>query len=124
MLSKGFNRPGVSSWGMTILFVKKNDGSTRMCIDYHQLNKVMIKNKYPLPRIEDLFDQLSGASIFSKIDLRSGYYQIKIKSEDMPKIAFRSRYGLYEFLVMPFGLTNEPTVFMDLMNRFFKPYLD
>ena len=123
-LDKGFIRPSTSPWGALVLFVKNKDGSMCMCIDYRHLNKVTVRNKYPLPRIDDLFDQLQGASVFSKIDLRFGYHQLKIKDDDVPKSALRTRYGHFEFLVMPFGLINAPTVFMDLMNRVFHPYLD
>ncbi|GJU64580.1 putative nucleotidyltransferase, ribonuclease H [Tanacetum coccineum] len=121
---KGFIRPSSSSWGAPILFVKKKDGSFRMCIDYRELNKLTVKNHYPLPRIDDLFDQLQGSSIYSKIDLRSGYHQLRVREEDIPKIAFRTRYRHYKFRVMPFGLTNAPAMFMDLMNHVCKPYLD
>ncbi|GKF16632.1 putative reverse transcriptase domain-containing protein, partial [Tanacetum coccineum] len=121
---KGFIRPSSSPWGAPILFVKKKDGSFRMCIDYRELNKLTVKNHYPLPRINDLFDQLQGYGIYSKIDLRSGYHQLRVREEDIPKTAFRTRYGHYEFQFMPFGLTNAPTVFMDLRNRVCKSYLD
>jgi len=106
------------------LLVKKKDGSMRLCIDYHQLNKVTIKNRYPLPRIDDLMDQLVGAHVFSEIDLRSGYHQIKVKDEDMQKTAFRTRYGHYEYKVMPFGVNKAPGVFMEYMNRIFHAYMD
>ena len=106
-----------------MLLVKKKNGTIKLCVDYHQLNKVMIKNKYHLPRIDDLMDQLVGACVSSKIGLRSGYHQIRVKSKDIPKTAFRTRYGHYEYLVMPFGVTNAPGVFMDYINRVFHPYL-
>ncbi|GKF02899.1 putative reverse transcriptase domain-containing protein [Tanacetum coccineum] len=121
---KGFIRPSSSPWGAPILFVKKKDGSFRMCIDYQELNKLMVKNRYSLPRIDDLFDQLQGSSVYSKIDLKSGYHQLRVREKDILKTVFRTRYGYYEFQVMPFGLTNAPAVFMDLMNRVWKPYMD
>lgn len=124
LLEKNFIRPSVSPWGAPVLLVKKKDGSMRLCVDYRQLNKVTIKNKYPLPRIGDLMDQLVGASVFSKIDLRSGYHQIKVKDEDVQKTVFRTRYEHYEYSVMPFGVTNAPGVFMEYMNRIFHEYLD
>lgn len=124
LLDKGFIRPCCSPWGAPVLFVKKKDGSFRLCIDYRELNRVTVKNKYPLPRIEDLFDQLQGANVFSKIYLCSGYHQLRVKEADVHKTAFRTRYGHYEFFVMSFRLTNAPAIFMDLMNRVFQPYLD
>nr|GEY41890.1 putative reverse transcriptase domain-containing protein [Tanacetum cinerariifolium] len=113
---KGFIRPSSSPWGDPVLFVKKKDGSFCMCIDYRELNKLTIKNRYPLPRIDDLFDQLQGSSVYSKIDLRSGYHQLRVREKDILITALRARYGHYEFQVMSFGLTNAPAVFMDLMN--------
>ncbi|GJV75725.1 putative reverse transcriptase domain-containing protein [Tanacetum coccineum] len=122
--NRGFIRTSSSSWGAPVLFVKKKDGSFRMCIDYRELNKLTVKNRYPLPRIDDLFDQLQGSRVYSKIDLRSGYHQLRVREEDISKTTFRTHYGHYEFQVMPFGLTNALAVFMDLMNQVCKPYLD
>jgi hypothetical protein len=119
LLNKGFIRPSSSPWGAPVIFVDKKDGTQRMCVDYRSLNEVTIKNKYPLPRIDDLFDQLRSACVFSKIDLRSGYYQLKIQNSDIPKTTFITRYGLYEYTVMSFGLTNAPAYFMYLMNKVF-----
>jgi hypothetical protein len=124
LAEKGFIRPSSSPWGALVLFVKKKDGSFRMCIDYRELNKLTVKNRYLLPSIDDLFDQLQGPSVYSKIDLTSRYHQLRVSEEDIPKTAFITRYGHYKFQVMPFGLTNAPAVFMDLMNRVCKPYLD
>jgi hypothetical protein len=124
LLEKGFIRPSLAPWGAPVLFVNEKDGSRRMCVDYRSLNEVTIKNKYPLPRIEDLFDQMRGAKVFSKIYLRSGYHQLKIRTEEIPKTTFTTRYGLYEFLVMSFGLTIAPAYFMNLMNKVFMEYLD
>jgi hypothetical protein len=124
LLKKWYIRPSVSPWGALVLFVKKNDGTLRLCIDFRQWNKYTINNNYPLPRIDDLFDHLRGTKIFSRIDLRVGYHQVKIKEEDIHKTTFRTRYGHYEFVVVPFGMTNAPTIFMCLMNDIFRNYLD
>jgi hypothetical protein len=124
LLDKWYIRPSSSPWGCPVLFVKKKYQFLRLCVDYQLLNVVTIKNKYPLPRIDILFDQLADAKVFSKVDLRSGYHQIKIRPEDVPKTAFSTRYGLYEYLVMSFGLINAPAHFMYLMNSVFMPELD
>ena len=124
LLKKGYIRPSVSPWGAPFLFVRKKDGTLRLCIDFRQLNKATVKNRYPLPRIDDLFDQLRGAKIHSKIDLRSGYHQVRIKEENISKTTFRTRYGHYKFIAVSFGLTNAPTTFMCLLNGVFKNYLD
>jgi hypothetical protein len=121
---KGFIRPVASPWGAPVLFVKKKDGSMRLCVDYQDLNAATIKNKYPLPRIDDMFDQLKGAKYLSKIDLRSGYHQLRVRQEDIPKTTFMTRYGQYKFTFMPFGLTNAPAFFMTLMNKVFMEELD
>ncbi|KAI3754926.1 hypothetical protein L1987_54718 [Smallanthus sonchifolius] len=124
LLDKRFIRPSSSPWGAPVLFIRKKDGTFCMCIDYRELIKVTIKDRYPLPRIGYLFDQLQGSSFYSKVDLRSGYHQLRVRDEDISKPAFRTQYGHYEFLVTPVGLTNAPAVFMDRMNHLCKPYLD
>ena len=124
LLDKGFIRPSTSPWGAPVLFAKKKGKTLLLCIDCRQLNRVMIQNRYPLPRIDDLFDQLRGARVYSKIDLRTSYHQLRVRDTDIPKTAFRTRYGHYEFTVMPFRLMNAPAAFMDLMHRIFQPYLD
>ena len=124
LLSKGFIRPSISPCGAPVLFVKKKDGSLLLCIHYRQLNRVTIRNQYPLLRIDELFDQLQGFRVYFKIDLRPGYHQLRVQESDVSKTAFRTRYGHYEFLVMPFGFTNALAAFMDLMNLVFQPYLD
>jgi hypothetical protein len=124
LLKNGYICPSVSPWGASVLFMMKKDRMLRLCIDFKQLNKVTVKNKYPFPRIDDLFDQLKDAKIFLKIDLRSGYHQVRIKDEDINKTTFRTRYRQYEFTVVPFGLSNRPAVFMCLMNGVFRDYLD
>jgi hypothetical protein len=124
LLEKGFIRPSSSRWGAPVIFILKKDGTQRLCVDYRALNKVTVKNKYLLPRIDDMLDQLRGACVFSKIDLRSGYHQLKTRECNIPKTAFVSRYGLYEYTVLSFGLTNAPAYFMYLMNKVFMEYLD
>ena len=124
LLSKGFIRPSTSPWGAPVLFVKKKDGSLRLCIDYRQVNQATMRNQYLLPRIDELFDQLHRSRVYFKIDLRSGYHQLRVRENDVSKTTFRTRYSHYEFLVTPFGLTNALAAFMDLMNRVFNPYLD
>ena len=123
-MNRGFIRPSTSSWGAPILFAKKKDKTLRLCIDYRRLNRVTIKNRYPLQRIDDLFDPLSGAQVYYKIDLCTGYHQLRVREADIPKTTVRTRYGHFEFTMMPFGLMNAPAAFMDLMLRVFQPYLD
>jgi len=124
LLEKQFIRPSVSPWDAPVLLVKKKDGSMRLCMDYRQLNKVTIKYRYPLPKINDFMDKLVGAEVFSKIDLRSGYHQIRVKAEDISKTMFRTRYWHYEYSVMLFGVSNAPGVVMEYINRIFHPFLD
>ena len=124
LLEKGFIRPSTSPFGAPIIFVKKKDGTFRLCTDYRSLNKVTVKNKYPIPQVDELLDQLHGAKYFTKLDLRQGYHQIRITPTDIEKTAFRTCYGLYEWTVLPFGLTNAPNTFMRLMNDAFHPYSD
>ena len=123
LLDKGFIRPNNSPWGALVLFAKKKDKTLQLCIDYRQLNRVTIKNRHPLLRIDDLFDQLRGARVYSKIDLRTGYHQLRVRETDIPKTVFKTHYGHFEFTVMPFGLTNAPVAFMDLMHKVFQRYL-
>ena len=124
LLDKGFIRPSTSPWGAPVLFAKKKDKTLRLCIDYRQLNRITVKNRCPLPRIDNLFDQLRGARVYSKIDLRTGYHQLRVRETDIPKTMFRTRHGHFEFTVMPFGLTNVSAAFMDLVHRVFQPCLD
>ena len=124
LLGKGYIRPSTSPWGTLVLYAKKKDKTLRLCIDYRQFNRVTIKNRYPLPMIDDLFDQLKGARVYSKIDLHTNYHQLRVREADIPKTTFRTSYVHFQFTVMPFGLTNALAVFMDLMHRVFQPYLD
>ena len=123
-LDKGFIKPSVSPWRAPVLLVKKKDGCRKICIDYWELNKVTIKNKYPLARIDNMFNQLSGSNAFWQLDLRSRYHQLKVKKEDIQNTTFRTYYGHYEFLVMPFGVTNALVVFMNMMNQIFSSFFD
>ena len=123
-MDNGFIRPSTSPWGATVLFAMKKNNILRLCIDYQQLNTITIKNRYPLPRIDDLFDKLREARVYSKIHLRTDYHQLRVRKADIPKTKFRTRYGYFKFTVMPFRLTNAPTTFMDLMYRVIQPYLD
>ena len=123
-MDRGFIRPSTSPWGTSVLFAKKKDKTLRLCIDYRQLNKVRIKNRYPLSRIDDLFDQLRGVQVYSKIDLRTGYHQLRVMEADILKTAFKTQYGHFKFIVMPFGLMNALTAFMDLIHKVFQPYLN
>ena len=124
LLDKGFIRPSTSPWGASVLVAKKKGKTLRLCVDYRHLNRVTIKNRYPLPWINDLFDQLRGVRVYLKIDLHTGYHQLRVRETNIPKAAFRTRYGHFVFTVMPFGLTNVLATFMDLMHRMFQPYLD
>ena len=124
LLDKGFIRLSTSPWGAPVLFAKKKDKTLRLCIDYRQLNRLTVKNLYPLPRIDDLINQLRGERVYSKIDLHTGYHQLRVRETNIPKTVFKTRYGHFEFTVMPFGLTNAPIALMDLMHRVFQPYLD
>jgi len=124
LLDKGYISRSILAWGGPVLFFKKKDGTFRMCIDYHQLNKLTVNNKYQLPQIDDMFDQVRGESIFSKIDLSTGYHQLRIKDEYVHKTSFRTRYGHYEFILLPFGLTNSPKTFMGLINNVLHRYID
>jgi Reverse transcriptase (RNA-dependent DNA polymerase) len=124
LLEKGLVRPSVSPWGAPVLFAPKKDGGLRMCLDYRALNTLTLKNKCPIPRIDEIFDRLQGAQHFTSLDLRKGYYQIRMRDTDIPKTCIRTRYGSFEFLVMPFGPTNAPSTFQAVMNNFFREYLD